>query len=60
MKKRKFYAVSMAVILILSLFIQGCGKKASEVSDKSLQQTEQDERGDEMESLPDNTEELKD
>ncbi|MDE5803767.1 MAG: cellulase family glycosylhydrolase [Lachnospiraceae bacterium] len=60
MKKRKFYAMGMAVILILSLFIQGCGKKAEEVSDKSLQQTEQDEGGDEMESLPDNTEELKD
>lgn len=60
MKRRKFYAMGMAVILILSLFIQGCGKKAEEVSDKSLQQTEQDEGGDEMESLPDNTEELKD
>lgn len=60
MKRRKFYAVSMAAVLILSLFIQGCGKKAEEVSEKSLQQTEQDEGGDEMESLPEDTEEHKD
>ena len=46
--------------MILSLFIQGCGKKAEEVSDKSLQQTEQDAEGEETESLPDNTEELTD
>lgn len=60
MRKRKFYAVSMAVILVLSLFIQGCGKKTAELSGERLQQTVQDEEGDEMESLPQNTAEPED
>lgn len=50
----------MTAVLILSLFIQGCGKRAEEVSEKSLQQTVQDEGGDETESLPENTEEPRD
>lgn len=60
MRKRKLYAVSMAVILVLSLFIQGCGKKAAELSGERLQQTMQDKEGDAMEPLPENTAEPED
>lgn len=55
MKKRKFYAISMAVMLILSLFIQGCGKKTEEVSEESQQQTQQTEENSET-PLPQETE----
>lgn len=45
MKRKKMYAVSMAIVLLLSLFIQGCGKKAQVLSEKRLQ--EQSEAGEE-------------
>lgn len=50
MKRKKLYAVSMAIVLILSLFIQGCGKKTQEVSEK--RQQEQNEAGEETSVVP--------
>lgn len=38
MKRKKMYAVGMVIVLILSLFIQGCGKKTQEVSEKRQQE----------------------
>ncbi len=50
MKRKKMYAAGMVIVLILSLFIQGCGKKTQEVSEK--RQQEQSGAGEETSVAP--------
>ncbi|MEZ3428444.1 MAG: cellulase family glycosylhydrolase [Lachnospiraceae bacterium] len=50
MKRKKMYAAGMVIVLILSLFMQGCGKKTQEVSEK--RQQEQSGAGEETSVAP--------